>query len=1134
MGVRISARLVKLMRCSKCGSDSPAGKQFCGDCGAPLANHCPKCGGQNPPGKRFCGDCGTALAVGSANSPSPTSSLGRADVAISAEATDSAVADGERKTVTALFADIKGSMELMEDLDPEDARAIVDPALKLMIDAVRRYDGYTVQSTGDGIFALFGAPIAHEDHAKRCLYSALRLQEEMRRYSAQLRQAGNLPVEARVGVNTGEVVVRSIATGDDHPEYTPIGHSTSLAARMQALAPTGSIAVTDATRKLCEGYFNFRTLGPTRVKGVGEPVEVFEVIGLGPLRTRLQVAMRRGLTRFVGREEELVQMRQALDLVCGGHGQIVAAIGEPGVGKSRLFYEFKAVSHSATLTLEAYSVSYGKASAYLPVIELLRDYFGIVPEDEVRRRREKVAGKIVILDRALEDTLPYLYALLGIAEGEDSLAQMDAQIRRRRMHEALKRIFMRESLNQPLILMFEDLHWIDGETQAVLNMIADALPNARILLLVNYRPEYRHQWGNRGYYTQLRLDPLGVQNADEMLKELLGDAPELTALKRMVTERSEGNPFFIEEMIQALFDTGALQRNGIVKLTRPLSQIRVPTTVQAMLAARIDRLAPDEKDLLQTAAVIGREFSRRLLVSVSGKTNEEIESIITQLQVGEFIYEQPAIHGDEYSFKHALTQEVAYNSLLGERRKLLHERIGAAMESLFAGHLHDHLTELARQYRRSNKTAKAVEYLYLAGEQARNRTAHSEATACLDDALQLLATLPADTERARTELKIQIAAAEALAPATFYGAYADFGAASDQAERALNRALELCDQVGDVRQVFHVLYMLRLRQFARLELENALELDERLVALAERTQVPEMLTAAYAAQGCELMAQGKLAVARVLLEKAIAPTAVLHHGGLADPRVAALSFLSQILWFLGYPEQARGYDCQALAIARRGLHTYSIAAATYWSACLDHRLGDLDAAAEKADSAIRMTEEYGFATPGLTGRWIKASILARRGAIEGSLKEFDRLLTELAVRRHHAMVRLLVVDTALRCGRIKEGLDAVEDTFAQMQTCGDRGCEAEFHRLQGELLLARDGAQSEAESCFRTAIEVAQSQEAKSWELRATMSLSRLLRDFRRRDEARAMLAEIYNWFTEGFDTADLKDAKALLDELSN
>jgi class 3 adenylate cyclase len=436
-----------------------------------------------------------------------TKATPRVSQAVSAEQ----IVDGERKTVTALFADIKGSMELMEDLDPEEARAIVDPALKLMIDAVHRYGGYIVQSTGDGIFALFGAPFAHEDHPQRALYAALRLQEEMRRYSGQLRQAGQLPVEARVGVNTGDVVVRSIATGENHPEYTPIGHSTSLAARMQALAPTGSIAATDGTRKLCEGYFSFRTLGPTRVKGVSEPIEVFEIIGLGPLRTRLQVAARRGLTRFVGREREMEALKHAAELARSGHGQLVAAMGEPGAGKSRLFHEFKLISQSESMVLEAFSLSHGKATAYLPLLELLREYFRIITTDDLRTRREKVTGRLLALDRSLEDTLPYLFSLLALSEreGDDQLAQMDAQVRRRHTHEAMKRILLRESLNQPLMVIVEDLHWIDSETQALLNLLVDAIANARILLLVNYRPEYHHQWGSRTYYTQLRLDPLG-------------------------------------------------------------------------------------------------------------------------------------------------------------------------------------------------------------------------------------------------------------------------------------------------------------------------------------------------------------------------------------------------------------------------------------------------------------------------------------------------------------------------------------------------------------------------------------------------------------------------------------------------
>src|SRR5580700_3295414 len=522
MSVRFSDRT---MRCSNCGFQNPLGKKFCGNCGSQLGNSCPKCGVENPESNKFCGDCGAVLAADSRTTASSnqlsSSAPAMSEISIAAGPASGAIPDGERKTVTALFADIKGSMELMEDLDPEEARAIVDPALKLMIDAVHRYDGYIVQSTGDGIFALFGAPVAHEEHPQRALYAALRMQEELRRYAGRLRAQGGVPIEARIGANTGEVVVRSIHTDEEHTEYTPIGHTTNLASRMQVVAPTGSIAISEATRKLVEGYFLLKALGPTLVKGLTEPVSVYEVTGLGLLRTRLQRAAGRGLTRFVGREAELAQMRRALELAREGHGQVVAAMGDPGVGKSRLFFEFKAVSQSGCVVLEAYSVSHGKASAYLPVIDLLKSYFEIAPEDEERKRREKVAGKVLMLERSLEDTLPYLFVLLGIEETPGEFAQMDAQIRRRRTLEAIKRLLLRESLNRPLIVVFEDLHWIDGETQALLDILADAIANARVLMLVNYRPEYRHQWGNRGYYTQLRLDPLGKDSAEEMLAALL-------------------------------------------------------------------------------------------------------------------------------------------------------------------------------------------------------------------------------------------------------------------------------------------------------------------------------------------------------------------------------------------------------------------------------------------------------------------------------------------------------------------------------------------------------------------------------------------------------------------------------------
>src|SRR5246127_921654 len=519
----------------------------------------------------------------------------------------------------------------MRDLDPEEARAIVDPVLRLMMEAVHRYGGYVAQSTGDGIFAIFGAPVAHEDHPQRALHAALALQEELHRYADRLRAEGKIPVEARVGVNTGDVVVRSIQVGG-HTEYTPVGHVTNLAARMQTAAPAGSIAASEATQRLCEGYFEFRALGPTAIKGLDAPVEVYEVLRAGPLRTHFQLSARRGLTRFVGREREMAAMAGALEQARAGHGQIVAAVGEAGAGKSRLMYEFKATIPDGCKVLEAYSVSHGKASAWLPVIELLKSYFEIADEDDDSRRSKKVEAKVRGLEPALAETLPYILSLLGIAGAGQSLAMMDAGIRRRRTLEAVKRTIIRESLKQPLVVIFEDLHWIDAEAQELLDLLVDSVASARILTLVNYRPEYHHAWGNRACYTQLRLDPLRGQSADEMLQAMLGGDASLQSLKRLIVEKTEGNPFFVEEIVRALFEQGVLVRNGAIRLTKPLTEIHVPPTIHGILASRIDVLPASEKSLLQTLAVIGKDFPLNLVRQVTASPGDRVKPILKGLQ----------------------------------------------------------------------------------------------------------------------------------------------------------------------------------------------------------------------------------------------------------------------------------------------------------------------------------------------------------------------------------------------------------------------------------------------------------------------------------------------------------------------
>ncbi|HUR01411.1 MAG TPA: adenylate/guanylate cyclase domain-containing protein, partial [Nonomuraea sp.] len=603
------------MGCLSCGAENPSTNRYCGGCGAHLAQACPGCSASNPPGNRFCGECGGRLgeaaapaAAARANArpaaPSPRDYTPK-HLAEKILAARSAL-EGERKQVTVLFADVVGSTELIRDLAAEAAQRLLDGVVQHMMDAVHRYEGTVSRAMGDGLMALFGAPLAHEDHAVRACYAALAMHESVRRYAEEVRREHGLEVEIRVGVNSGEVVVRLISD-DLHMDYTAMGQTVHLAARMEQLARASTTRLTAETLELVEGYVQVRSLGAIPVKGLDAPHEVYELLGTGAVRTRLQASAARGLTRFVGRQAELEAMHGALERASAGRGQVVALVGEPGVGKSRLVWE---LTHSHRIKgwaiLESGSVSYGKATSYLPVIDLLKAYCRIEPLDDARAVREKVAGKVLMLDRALEPTLPALLSLLDALPDDPAWEALDPTQRKRQTIDAVRRLLLRESREQPLLVVFEDLHWIDSETQAVLNSLLDSLPTARILLLVNYRPEYTHAWGNRGYYTQLRVDPLGQEGAEELLTALLGDDLSVGALHPLLVERTDGNPFFLEECVRTLVESRALVgERGAYRLVQPLAGLRVPPTVQAILASRIDRLPPEQKRLLQTAAVVG-------------------------------------------------------------------------------------------------------------------------------------------------------------------------------------------------------------------------------------------------------------------------------------------------------------------------------------------------------------------------------------------------------------------------------------------------------------------------------------------------------------------------------------------------
>src|SRR3990170_4782909 len=755
------------MQCPRCQTENPPQAKFCLECASPLARTCANCGTQLPPTAKFCLECAHPVT-----GPGPTPSQPRF---VSPQAytpkhlaekilTSKAAVEGERKQVTVLFADLKGSMELQADRDPEEARKLLDPVLERMMEAVHRYEGTVNQVMGDGIMALFGAPLAHEDHAVRACYAALAMQGAIRGYTEEVRRAHGIEVQIRVGLHSGEVVVRAIGS-DLHMDYSAIGQTTHLAARMEQLAPPGSIRLTAEALRLAEGFIQVAPLGPIPVKGLADPVEVFELLGAAPTRTRLQAAAARGLTRFVGRQPELEALHQALAKAHAGHGQVVALVGEAGVGKSRLVWE---VTHShrtqGWLILESGSGAYGKATSYLPVIDLLPAHCQIESRDDPRKIREKVTGKLLTLDRALEPTLPAFLSLLDVPVEDAQWQALDPPQRRQRTLDACKRLLLRESQVQPLLLVFEDLHWIDSETQALLDTLLESLPTARLLLLVNYRPEYQHGWGSKTYYTQLRIDPLPAESADALLQALLGPDPGLGPLKQLLIARTQGNPFFLEESVRTLVETQVLVgERGVYRLAKAVPAIPVPATVQAVLAARIDRLPPEEKRLLQAAAVIGEEVPFALLQAVAEEPEEALHRGLTHVQAAEFLYETSLFPDLEYTFKHALTHEVAYGSLLHERQRALHSRIVEAIETLYSNRLIEQVERLAHHAARGELWAKALTYLRQAGAKADARSANREAASYFEQALTALAYLPDDRETREQAIDLHFSVRNSLA-----------------------------------------------------------------------------------------------------------------------------------------------------------------------------------------------------------------------------------------------------------------------------------------------------------------------------------------------------------------------------------
>ena len=744
------------MKCPKCQHFNDVAAKVCAECAWPLAETCVHCGHQLLATAKFCSECGqpTGVVTGTQSPFGAPEAYTPKHLATKILNSKTAL-EGERKQVTVLFADLKGSMELLAERDPEEARKLLAPVLEHMMEAVHHYEGTVNQVAGDGIMALFGAPLAHEDHAVRACYAALRMQERIKRHAEDVFRAHGVKPQIRVGLNSGEVVVAAIGS-DLRMDYTAVGRTTHLAARMEQFASPGNILLTPSTLELVEGFIAVKPLGRVPVKGLADPLEIYELTGVGSARTRFQAVARRGLTTFVGREVELEQLRRAQQLAHDGCGQVVALVAEAGVGKSRLVYEL-AHSHplEGCLVLECGAASYGKAMSYLPVVNLLRSYFAIQDWDNLEAIGDKVATKLLALDHALEPTLPAFLTLLDVPIKDDAWQTLDPAQRRRRMLDAVRHLLLRQAREQPLILIIEDLHWIDGETQALLDGLVDYLGSARILLLVTYRPEYQHGWGSKPYYGEIQLDALAAENARKLLDGLLGDDPVLVPLKQLLVRL--GNPFYLEEAVRTLVETKALEGlSGHYRLTRPVETIQVPATVQAMLAVRMDRLPSEDKRLLQLAAVVGRHAPFSLLRAVAELPDDVLRDALDRLQTAQFVYEASLFPDLEYNFKHALTQEVAYGGLLQEKRRKLHARIVDAIETLHADRLGEHIERLAHHAQCGELQEKAVKYNRQAGLKAAARSALLDARRWFEQALGVVDALPESQAKLEQAFEIRL------------------------------------------------------------------------------------------------------------------------------------------------------------------------------------------------------------------------------------------------------------------------------------------------------------------------------------------------------------------------------------------
>jgi len=744
------------MKCPKCQSDNRKGARFCLKCGEKLEVKCPQCDKVLPIEALFCDECGHDLKESQKTSlidyDEPKSYTPKF-LAEKILTTRSAI-EGERKLVTVFFADVANYTGLSEKLDPEEVHQIMNGAFEIMINEIHKYEGTINQFTGDGVMALFGAPIAHEDHAQRACHAALVIQKQINPYGERIKNDCGVEFRMRVGLNSGLVIVGSI--GDDlRMDYTAVGDTTNLSARMESLAKPGSVLISKNTYKMVKDYFEFNPLGEIKVKGKEELQEAFELIKTSEIETRIHAAAAKGLTKFVGRKNSLPALMAPLEKVEKGSGQVAGVVGEAGVGKSRILLELHNRLPVEKFTwLEGRCLHYGGSMAYLPILDVLRSYFEIIDGDREYIVKKKISDKINSLDETLNSVIAPFQDLLSVTVDDEAFTTLEPQQKREKTFEALRDLFIRESQNNPLILVIEDMHWIDNTTQELVNYLIDWLANTHIFLILAYRPEYTHQWGSRSFYTKIGLNQLGMASSAELVQAILQEAEMVPELRELILNRAAGNPLFMEEFTHTLLENGSIQKeNDKYILSEGTKSLQVPDTIQGIIAARMDRLEDNLKSTMQVASVIGRDFAFQILQTITGM-REDLKSSLLNLQGLEFIYEKALFPELEYIFKHAMIQEVAYGSLLQTKRKELHENIGKAIEEIYADRLEEFYEMLAYHYSKSDNHEKAYQYLKLSGEKAFGNYANLESYNFYKQAIDRLKQLPDTEENKRAQIEV--------------------------------------------------------------------------------------------------------------------------------------------------------------------------------------------------------------------------------------------------------------------------------------------------------------------------------------------------------------------------------------------